>query len=111
VLTTLSICKLTLGIIQLSLGITKPLIHPTVLGNCIATCKVVYKESKSGPERESVLVPRKEFSHQKIISDLAFEHISEQNMGEPVSLCEQLLQDIRQPVVRSKSDFLTNRRL
>jgi hypothetical protein len=36
----------------------------------------------------------------------ASEHISEQNMGEPVSLCEQLLQGLRQPVVRSKSDFL-----
>jgi hypothetical protein len=51
-LATLGICKLSLSIIQLSLGVTKPLIHPTVLGDCIATCKVVYKESKSGPKRE-----------------------------------------------------------
>jgi hypothetical protein len=101
VLATLGICKLSLGIIQLSLGITKPLIYPTVLGNCIATCKVVYKESKSDPRGE-----RTQRGIKKIISDLASEHISEQNMGEPVSLCEQLLQDLRRPVDRSKSDFL-----
>jgi hypothetical protein len=53
-LATLGICKLSLSIIQLPLGVTKPLIHPTVLGNCIATCTVVYKESKSGPEREHI---------------------------------------------------------
>jgi hypothetical protein len=100
-LATLGICKLSLGIIQLSLGISKPLIHPTILGNCIATCKVAYKESKSGPEKRE-----DSERNQKIISDLASEHISEQYVGEPISLCEQLLQGLRRPVVRSKSDFL-----
>jgi hypothetical protein len=45
----------TLGICKLSLGNTQPLTHSTVLGNCIATCNVVYKESKSGPERNIIL--------------------------------------------------------
>jgi hypothetical protein len=33
------------------------------------------------------------------------------NAGEPVSHSEQLLQDLIQPVVRSRSDFLMNKRL
>jgi hypothetical protein len=39
------------------LGITQLLTHPATLGNCIAICKVVYKEGKSGPKRQE---PRSE---------------------------------------------------